>query len=190
MIGEADIVAHFNEQAGWNDALGSPFTAALCRAMATDFNRHGPIHALCRDWTGNPRKDALGLRIAGALHFAVLTGDDEELVSVYPANAGDWSIDTVWPVASSYIHRNLDKIRDFLKSPPQTNETLRSIALLPGFLELANHFEMPMDLLELGASAGLNLNWDRFNYQTDSWSREGKSNVTIQTKWSGPAPLT
>ena len=42
----------------------------------------------------------------------------------------------------------------------QTNEVQRSWALLPGFLALADG--RPLDLLELGPSAGLNLVWDRY----------------------------
>jgi hypothetical protein len=43
-------------------------------------------------------------------------------------------------------------------------------------------------LLELGASAGLNQNWDRYNYRTAGWQRQGTSNVLIETDWDGPPP--
>ena len=188
MIGEADILAHFEEQAGWNETLGSPFTAALCRAMASDYTAQGPIYELCKDWRTNPRKDALGLRIAGALHHAMLRGDASVLAATFPAMSPNWEINAVWSAARAYLAENTDQVREFIKSPPQTNETRRAIALLPGFLELAARFQMPMDLLELGASAGLNMNWDRFNYRTDSWHRTGDSDVTITTDWNGAPP--
>ena len=79
-------------------------------------------------------------------------------------------------------------VRVFLQSPPQTNETRRSIILLPGFCKLVHQFGQPLHLLELGASAGLNQNWDRFNYQTESWQRSGESDVTIRTDWRAPVP--
>jgi hypothetical protein len=44
----------------------------------------------------------------------------------------------------------------------QTNEVQRSWALLPAFLSVADG--RPLDLLELGSSAGLNLVWDRYGY--------------------------
>lgn len=187
-MSEAALLSHFEEQAGWCDALGSPFTAMLCRAMAVDFQDHGPVYELCNNWPTNPRKDALGLRIAGALHHAVLTGDDPVLATAYPQQRPNWSMEEVWPRAVFWLKANLDHVRAFIQSPPQTNETRRSIALLPGFLELAYLFNMPMDLLELGASAGLNQNWDAFNYKTASWSRAGASEVTISTDWNGSPP--
>jgi hypothetical protein len=76
----------------------------------------------------------------------------------------------------------------FIRSAPQTNEPRRSIALLPGFLELAKRFDRVFDTLELGASAGLNLYWDRYAYRTDAWAWGGPSSVLIDTEWRGPPP--
>ena len=51
----------------------------------------------------------------------------------------------------------------------QTNEVQRAWALLPAFLSVADG--RPLDLIELGPSAGLNLVWDRYayRYRTGSW---------------------
>jgi hypothetical protein len=48
----------------------------------------------------------------------------------------------------------------------QTNEVQRAWALLPAFLTLVDG--RPLDLLELGPSAGLNLVWDRYAYRYSS----------------------
>ena len=180
--------AHLIEQAGWNRTLGSPFTADLLLKFAQDFDAGGPIAVICSDWDGNPRKDAVGLRVLGALHHAALTGASPELAAAFPAANPGASADDVWPIARDWLSENLGRVRVFMQSPPQTNETRRSIALLPGFLSLADRFDMPMDLLELGASAGLNQYWDKFEYETDDWSRAGDSHVSISTEWDGPAP--
>lgn len=188
LLADSKIVDHFAEQAKWCDQLGSPFTAALLNCFAADFESGGPVFEICSDWTTNPRKDALGLRLTGALHHAVLSGTAPALAAVYPNGSAHWDIECVWPEARAWLEAQMASVRAFIKRPPQTNETRRSIILLPGFLKLAARFEQPLHLLELGASAGLNQNWDKFTYQTDTWQRRGTSHVTIQTDWRGPVP--
>ena len=161
---------------------------ALCHAMAEDIESKGPVWRLVRDWSGNPRRAALSLRIAGYLHYAVLGGKAPELAAVYPAANPDWTMDAVWPVARDWLSGHERAAKVFIKSPPQTNETRRAIALLPGFLKVASLFPGPMHILELGASAGLNQNLDRFNYRTSRWELTGNSDVTIETEWNGPPP--
>ena len=188
MLGETKIVDHFVEQAKWCDALGSPFTAALQNRFAADYEAGGPIAIICKDWKTNPRKDALGLRLAGALHHAVLSGTSPELANVYPKGDSRWDIDAIWPLAVAWLSDNIEAVRAFIQSPPQTNETRRSIIFLPGFLRLAARTQMPLHLLEMGASAGLNQNWDSFNYETESWTRVGNSDVTVRSDWRAAVP--
>lgn len=181
------ILAHFRQQAGFCAEYGSPFTGALIEAMARDLESGGPVAALVADWSTNPAADALALRLAGALHEAVLTGRDPALATLYPARDPAYSAEKAWPVARAFFERERDWVRAFISSPPQTNETRRSIALLSAFLAFAENWSGPIDTLEIGASAGLNLNWDRFAYQTQSWSW-GEGAVRINTDWRGEPP--
>ena len=183
-----EIIAHFREQAGFCLQLGSRFMAELCEAMAVDIEAGGPVGALTRDWPSNPRRDALSLRVAGYLHHSVLAGAARDLVALYPAQDRDWTLAKIWPAARDWLSETDAAARIFLKSPPQTNEVRRAIALLPGLLHLALDFPGPMHLLELGASGGLNQNLDRFDYRTTSWTRPGGSGVLIDTDWNGPPP--
>jgi len=184
----AAVLAHFNEQATFCEAYGSPFTGQLVRRFAADLEAGGPIADLVSDWPTNPRADALALRLAGALHAAALSGRDPVLADLYPNARAQWRMDEVWPVAHAFLAREHGWISQFIQSPPQTNEVRRSIALLAGFLTFAKDWRGPTDMLEIGASAGLNLSWDRFRYRTQSWSWGGDSPVKIDTDWSGPAP--
>ena len=72
------VVAHFREQAGFCTAYGSPFTGALCERFAEDVEAGGPVAALVEGWSSNPRADVVALRLAGALHAAVLTLRDNK----------------------------------------------------------------------------------------------------------------
>lgn len=184
------ILGHFEEQAYFCREYGSPFTGALLLHALEDLRQGGPVAALVEGWSTNPRADALGLRFAGALHAAVLTGRDPALAALYPARNPNWRMEEVWPVARAFLAREADWACAFLKSPPQTNETRRAIALLAGFLAFAQDWRGPIDTLEIGASAGLNLNWDRFAYRTESWAWGQASPVLIDTAWHGaPPPL-
>lgn len=182
------VVTHFEAQSAFCAEFGSPFTSALLAAAAKDIRGGGPVATLVADWARNPDADALALRLAGALHAAVLTGRDADLAALYPGQQPDWRIESVWPAARDFLAREYDWAQAFLRSPPQTNETRRAIALLLGFLTFAASWRGPIDTLEIGASAGLNLNWDRFSYRTDTWRWGPQSPVVIDTEWHGPPP--
>jgi hypothetical protein len=89
----------------------------------------------------------------------------------------------------SSVRQHRAYIEAFLKSPPQTNEVGRSAVLLGGFLTIAKETGLPLRLLEIGASAGLNTVWDRFRYQFGgvAWG-DPQSAVTLTPDWAGPLP--
>ncbi|RUV74512.1 MAG: DUF2332 family protein [Mesorhizobium sp.] len=160
---ERDIRDHFLAQARACDRLGSPFTANLCRALAKvlDANTRGGQAVL--GWPGNARADGLALRLCGALHALVLTGASERLALIYPPNQTSES--EIAAVLPEVIARSADQIIAGLAGAPQTNEIARSAMLLPGFLMVARETGLPLDLCEIGASAGLNLLFDSFHYR-------------------------
>ncbi|MGQ0534386.1 MAG: DUF2332 domain-containing protein, partial [Caulobacteraceae bacterium] len=182
------ILAHFAEQAMYCEMFGSPFTAQLIQRLGEDYAHGGPVAALLKDWNTNPRADALALRLAGYFHHAVLVNRDAELAAHYPSNLANWSIDDIWPLARALLEREPNAAAHFIRSAPQTNETRRSIALLAAFLSFAETWKGEVDMLEIGASAGLNLNWDLFTYRTKSWAWGAEGPVLIDTDWNGPPP--
>jgi hypothetical protein len=87
------------------------------------------------------------------------------------------------------LRRNRDDLRKLLDLPVQTNEVGRCAALLFGFGAIAAETGLPLRLLEVGASAGLNLRWDRFRYRAHgfSWGPED-SPVKIDFALEGEQP--
>jgi len=63
------------------------------------------------------------------------------------------------------ILRHDERLCRALDSVLQTNEVGRSAMLLPGFLTLARETRLPVEIAEIGASAGLNLYFDRCHYR-------------------------
>ena len=151
----------FEPQARACDRLGSPFTGFLCRALARLLDDTTETGRRAQSWPGDSRADALVLRLTGALHALVLSGRDAALAAVYPPNEA--SHEEVERAVAGAIRRHDGFVLAFLDNAPQTNEIARSAMLLPGLLAVARETRLPLDIAEIGASAGLNLNLDRFS---------------------------
>jgi hypothetical protein len=187
-MGRQRVLEHLREQSGYCEEYGSAFTARLLERVADDLAAGGPVADLIADWAGPPRSDVVGLRMAGALHAAALIGRDPALAAQYPEQRAQWRMDELWPIARAFLARERAWVLEFLRSAPQTNEVRRSIALVAAFMEFARAFPGEFDTLEIGASAGLNLHWDRYRYTTRDWSWGPSAGVTIDTEWHGPPP--
>src|SRR5439155_2214911 len=81
-------------------------------------------------------------------------------------------------------------VRERLRQGCQTNEVGRSAALLGGFLEVAHRTHLPLRVLEIGASAGLNLRWDRYRYESaeGAWG-DPSSRVRFTHSFEIPPPM-
>lgn len=186
----ADIVRHsFREQAKAATLLGSPFTARLCGLVAERLDDGTAVGHALFEWPGDAsvRNDLLPARLTGALHALLLSEGDVGLSAAYPPKQVD--DDQLWQAVTGAFESHADFILQRLRYAPQTNEIRRCNALLPGFLTIAKLFGKPLQLLEVGASAGLNLQWDRYHYDLAgrSWG-DPASPVRLSPDWEGPSP--
>jgi len=97
-----------------------------------------------------------------------------------------------WPAFRAAALAHADRVAEFVRSQPvQTNEVQRCFALLPIFLTIARDHGRPLDLLELGASAGLNLLWDRYRYRyrNGGWGEPGPLDLSGEERGPVPADL-
>jgi hypothetical protein len=143
---------------------GSKLYAALSRSLADDpvvaaiVGEHKPL------WEAP-------LRLFGGVHYLELSG-----VVQHP-----------WPKLRGVLEANRDWLARFVaEQPVQTNEVQRCWGLLPAFLTVADG--RPVDLVELGPSAGLNLFWDRYRYcyGEASWGDADASLVLSGAAEGGP----
>jgi hypothetical protein len=144
-------------------AIGSPFYASLLESAAADIP--GAVGDVLDGFETEPDSAAIALRLMGAVHRLVLESRVPELEPHYPSVGGDGDAAAAWPPFRDALRENLAEIRRLVVRGCQTNEVGRSAALLGGFLEVAFRSRLPLRILEIGASAGLNLNWDRYRYE-------------------------
>lgn len=184
----SDIFDHFRRQAEACRNMGSPFMARLADLAPHFVDQTTLTGRRVIAWNGHAGEDAVPLRLFGGLHKLVLTGRDAALAAVYPpANASD---EALAAAAGAAIARHDHELHDILMSPPQTNEVGRSAMLLPGFLWLARRFGPKLDILEIGASAGLNLHWDDYAYRYGQahWGKK-KAPLELAPECDMPPPL-
>lgn len=151
-------------QAGWCGKLGSPLYEHLLNCCATDYEQGGPLLDLLETHESDPQGSALALRMMGAVHRLVLEGRVPQLAHFYPSTGGNIAFDGAWKAFRATVQEQMQELRQLSQRPVQTNEVGRCAALLGGFLLIARRTELPLRLLEIGASAGLNLRWDCFRY--------------------------
>jgi hypothetical protein len=165
------LARRLKRQAGWCLELGSPFYAALLEAAADDLETEGPTAAVLAGFGDEPGTTAVALRLMAAVHRLVLLDALPDLARHYPSTGGDGDAAAAWPLFRQALAEHAARIRALVAGGCQTNEVGRSAALLGGFLEAAERTGLPLRILEIGASAGLNLNWDRYRYvsSTGAW---------------------
>jgi hypothetical protein len=161
-------------QAAGCRVLGSPFYASLLDSAIADLEAGGPVWKVLRGFELEHRESAIALRLLAPVHRKVLAGELPELALHYPSTGGDGDAVSAWRHFRGFLTGSEDWMREQLERPCQTNEVGRSAALLGGFLEVAHRTRKPLRILELGASAGLNLRWDRYQYSSaeGSWGDE------------------
>jgi hypothetical protein len=184
---EREVRASFDSQAQACRRLGSPFTALLCELLAQGLDRDSSFGRHVLDWPGDPRADALALRCAGAFNAMARSGRAPALAALYPPAAP--SPKALWSGILTAINAHDDVLTAYLDSAPQTNEVKRCAILLGGALTIAVETGLPLDVIEIGASAGLNLGFDGYRYELGEvvWGDPAAA-VTIRSDWRGALP--
>jgi hypothetical protein len=181
------IAESFFDQATACLNLGSPFNALVCRLLAERLELLGLFGRKIHDWEGDPKNDALPLRATGGLHALARSGRCLDLSAAYPPHGSH--ADVLWAAIEAAIGAHDQFLCDYLGSPPQTNEVARSNAILGGCLVAAAISRCPLEIYEIGSSAGLNLGFDRYEYELGvaRWG-DPQASVHIASRWEGDPP--
>jgi hypothetical protein len=173
--------------------LGSPLYGDLLRHAAADLLAGGPTAELLRGHLDDRLSSVLALRLLGGAHALALSGRAPELAAFYPSAGG--TVESApgsprtWAALRDTFAEHTEEIRTWLDHPPQTNEVGRAAALLGGLRHVAAEAPLPVRLVEVGASAGLNLRADHFCVPGDAGSYgTPDSPVVLAGGWQGKAP--
>ncbi len=186
----APIAAAFAGQAEFCRMFAAPLTAAVCDAAVVALDSSSATGRAVFGWPDDAVADALMMRFTGGCNALVRAGRAPELAMLYPPAA----LPPAAVLADALRTVLADPVRDaelcgWLAGPPQTNEVARSGVLMPGLMVIAATTGLPLRLFELGCSAGLNLNLDRFGYDLGGQpAGDPGAPVRLQPTWDGPPP--
>ncbi len=140
---------------------GSDRYGAICARLADDPQRAGIILA-ARAGYRNP------LILLAAVHHLLLTGARHRLGDYYATVAGDAASpvdEGLYPAFASFVDEHRSRIEELVAMrTTQTNEARRTVVTLPALGLVQRETGSPLALLEVGASAGLNLLVDRYAF--------------------------
>lgn len=177
----------FEVQAEHCAKMGAPFNARVCRALVEVLDDTTGLGRRVLAWPKETRaNDLVPLRCCAGLHALARAGRVAELAAVYPPHTGDER--ALRDAVAAAVAAEDAFLTKYLDSAPQTNEVGRSAILLGGLLTLQP--ARPVALFEVGASAGLNMQFDRWRYHlgpAGTWG-DPDSPVSVRCDWTGTPP--
>ena len=125
----------------------------------------------------------------GAVQFLLLRGMRHPLAAIYErvGDASDepmasYDLNDPYPLFRAFCFEHWDELQHLLATRiVQTNEVRRCACLLPAFEIVARRTQRrSLSLVEIGASAGLNLLWDHYSYDYGEGQRCGNEQSPVQ----------
>lgn len=184
--------AQFAVEAHKARAFGKPFMAAVLESLArTIWSVPAVLHKI-ETWPGDLASAGVIFRVNAGLHALARSGRFPMLQDIYRVAETDTVPDPVqldFAVTQALLAGE-DVLLDWLRGPTQTNEIARVAGLAAVLAELSAQQSLPCRILELGASAGLNLNLEHYHLKLGQLRLgPAASAVHIAPRWSGPSPL-
>jgi hypothetical protein len=172
-------------------AFGKFAVAAVLESLARVLPCAPRMRASIEGWPGDLAGAGVIFRINAGLHALARSGRHAGLQHIYSdAEIGDLAAPAALDlVLIDVLARHTPDLLQWMAGPTQTNEVARVAGFTAALLELNAHAPFPAELLELGSSAGLNLNLARYGCHLGGMdSGDMQSQVQIAPRWQGLTP--
>lgn len=171
-------------------SFAKPQAAALMEGLARVLPAvGGPVFARIEQWPGDLASDGVIFRLNAGLHALALEGREPGVLRALYEEGTIPSVFALDAALAEALDVHAAALLGWLSHPTQTNEALRAAGLVAALLEMARADPMPAEVLELGASAGLNLNFPHYAVQLgDVAVCAGTSAVRLAPEWRGAPP--
>lgn len=170
----------------------SPLNEELMRSAADDLEAGGIVATVFDGLDDLPPAAVTELRFVAAVHRLVLSRRAPRLALLYPSVGGLLDLPRVWPAAQEALGEHTAQVRRWMaETGVQTNEVGRCGPLWGGLQVAAQRSdELPVRLLEAGASAGLNLRPDRIGLGVGGRVLgRADSVLVLDVGWTGLPPV-
>jgi len=181
-----DLAAVAERFADPHEFRSSPLYRALAKTVATS---PALVRLAAR---GRPGQVPTFL-FFGAVHTLLLAGVEHPLARFYPSIVGADALppDEAGPALVDFCARHAAALTEIIQTRlVQTNVVKRSLALWIGMAAIGRQEQRPVHLIEIGASAGALLRFDRYGYTLDGHPfGDPASPVQIAAEWRSDRPV-
>ncbi len=189
--GADDLADQFRRFAAGAGRDGATRYARICEGVASD-------ETLLELVAGAPPDQRRPNILLAAVHFLLLSGVDDPLAACYPTvlawrdedpgSARPPGAADPFALFAAFCSRHRRAVAQLVATrATQTNEVGRCTAIFPALSAVASRVDTPIAVVDLGASAGLNLLFDRYAYDYGDGLVGAASPVVLRCELRGGA---